>query len=675
MPKFFARFFFARFSRQKKKSMSLAGKKLVFTGTISIKRADAKKLAEGAGAKVMAALSANVDIVVAGGDSVKVDDAKARGCEVWTEKKFLEAVGKPAPAKAAKAAESESDDEKAKGKRRAPARAAAKAKGKKDESSSSSEDEQPAKRQRVAKGKAKGRAKPNANEESSSDEEVEPAPKRAPKARGKAKGKGAAAESSSEDEKPAEKKEKKEEKPKGRGKAKGKGKVVAAEASSEEEKPAEKPVEKKEEKPASPKVPGSPAGPRAVRVDRLVPNSDAYTVHDEFHVKLNQTNVGGNNNKFYFIQLLERNGSYWVFTRWGRVGEPGQSKMDPCGASLQKAISGFEKKFREKTKNAWDSRGHFVKHPGKYQLVETEEGGDDGNDVPLGKLSKTQIEKGQEVLKRLEQAIEKNQKSSYDELSSQFFSLIPTDFGRKRPEPIRTMDKLREKEELLKFYLRMGFEEVEQEEKHLTPISGVLDLPLPPTLLEAARNICSKGEVDASDAKGRDLSQRQAGQPKRHMGTELYSSIMLYTSNAIYANLNKMLREENRQGVRKYFPYLRLFLEAMSVLPGQNTTLWRGVGVDLSPQYEVGQTVTWWGVSSCTSDEQVARNFMKGMGGGKCSFLTIDVKTACDISAISFFANEKESLLAPGTQLLVKSKKHNGNVTEIHLEEVGRVLH
>ena len=36
----------------------------------------------------------------------------------------------------------------------------------------------------------------------------------------------------------------------------------------------------------------------------------------------------------------------------------------------------------------------------------------------------------------------------------------------------------------------------------------------------------------------------------------------------------------------------------------QARTLWRGVSVDLYDQYEEGRTVTWWSVSSCTSDEQ-----------------------------------------------------------------------
>jgi poly [ADP-ribose] polymerase 2/3/4 len=38
---------------------------------------------------------------------------------------------------------------------------------------------------------------------------------------------------------------------------------------------------------------------------------------------LNQTNIGDNNNKFYFIQILHnaQNDNYYTHTRWGRVGE------------------------------------------------------------------------------------------------------------------------------------------------------------------------------------------------------------------------------------------------------------------------------------------------------------------------------------------------------------------
>ena len=47
------------------------------------------------------------------------------------------------------------------------------------------------------------------------------------------------------------------------------------------------------------------------------------------------------------------------------------------------------------------------------------------------------------------------------------------------------------------------------------------------------------------------------------MGKELYAAILLYTGNSIYASLNKVLRAEDRRAAKKYFSYLRLFLEAM----------------------------------------------------------------------------------------------------------------
>ena len=111
----------------------------------------------------------------------------------------------------------------------------------------------------------------------------------------------------------------------------------------------------------------------------------------------------------------------------------------------------------------------------------------------------------------------------------------------------------------------------------------------------------------------------------------------------------------------------------MNTLPKKNVTLWRGISVDLFDQYKVGETITWWGVSSCTADESVARNFMNGCGGN-CSLLIVNTATATDISEITFYSNEKESLLAPGTQLKVLKSERKGKVSEIHLEEVGRCV-
>lgn len=172
-----------------------------------------------------------------------------------------------------------------------------------------------------------------------------------------------------------------------------------------------------------------------------------------------------------------------------------------------------------------------------------------------------------------------------------------------------------------------------------------MQLPVPSTLGE-----CGVGgaSVKSSETQGEQLAKRQAGGPNKKMTGHLYASIMLYTSNAIYQDLNKCLRDQNRSKIKKYFKYLRLLFEAMDHLPKEKRTLWRGISVDLmdSSDYDVG----------------------------KCTLFTIESKTSTDIAQMSFFGNEKESLMAPGTQLQVTSKKRNGNVAEIHLKETARLI-
>lgn len=382
--------------------------------------------------------------------------------------------------------------------------------------------------------------------------------------------------------------------------------------------------------------------------------------------------------QFYIIQVVEKNGVYSTYNRWGRVGEIGQSSFTPC-SSLAAAVASFESKFKDKTKNRWSDRNNFVKHDKKYQLVETEVESGDGSagadGAALGKLTESQIHKGQEVLKQVEEFL-KNGVNKSDrrivDLSSKFYSLIPTNSGRKAPEIINNHEILNSKISLLEFWLRMGFEDM-KEEVGLSAIDGVMTRPLPPNLVAAASRISDPHSIQSSRDRGKTLSEARAGNPIRPMDAELYAAILLYTGNSIYAELNRVLRNEDRKSAQKYFDYLRLFMEAMGCMPPQNRSLWRGISVDLYDQYEVGKTITWWSVSSCTADETVARNFMRGCGGA-CTLLTLDCKTAMDISALSFYSNEKESLLAPGTQLKVIKRVRNGLISEIHVEEVGRLL-
>ncbi|CAI8603764.1 unnamed protein product [Vicia faba] len=217
---------------------------------------------------------------------------------------------------------------------------------------------------------------------------------------------------------------------------------------------------------------------------------------------LNQTNVGDNNNKFYVIQVLESDdgGKFLVYNRWGRVGVKGQDKIHGPYALRESAIQEFEQKFLAKTKNAWCDRNDFVSHPKSYVWLEMDYSGKEkessvterpvhalrkqplesklepriakfislvcnlsmmnqqmmeigynANKLPLGKLSKSTILKGYNVLKRLADVVDKFDRKALEQLSGEFYSVIPHDFGFKKMREfvIDTPQKLKRKLEMV----------------------------------------------------------------------------------------------------------------------------------------------------------------------------------------------------------------------------------
>lgn len=61
-----------------------------------------------------------------------------------------------------------------------------------------------------------------------------------------------------------------------------------------------------------------------------------------------------------------------MWTRWGRVGEPGQNALKGP-FSLDAAKKEFAKKYSDKTKNKWENRDNFTPVPGKYTLLEMDD--------------------------------------------------------------------------------------------------------------------------------------------------------------------------------------------------------------------------------------------------------------------------------------------------------------
>lgn len=260
-------------------------------------------------------------------------------------------------------------------------------------------------------------------------------------------------------------------------------------------------------------------GQKAVSRDIDVPLDEGFNegvaakvyVDDDsiiYDCSLNQTNIGGNNNKFYRLQLLfdPKKDKYYTHTRWGRVGEFGQVKtMGP--QSFEGAMKEFEKKFKDKSGHKWEDRGEPAKK-GKYTFIERsyeddedeepapkkEEPDDEdekiesklpkqtqrlielifnqnhfnsvlegigynANKLPLGKLSKTTLKQGFEHLNELASLIkhpklaankyQMSQAEAIEDFSNKYYSTIPHETGRAPPPLINDQDILRKEISML----------------------------------------------------------------------------------------------------------------------------------------------------------------------------------------------------------------------------------
>ncbi|CAH8294414.1 unnamed protein product [Eruca vesicaria subsp. sativa] len=272
----------------------------------------------------------------------------------------------------------------------------------------------------------------------------------------------------------------------------------------------------------------------AAVLDQWIPDTIKSQYHvlqrgdDVYDAMLNQTNVRDNNNKFFVLQVLEsdNNKTYMAYFRWGRVGVKGQSKLDGPFDSCDRAIDIFSNKFLDKTRNNWSDRKEFVPHPKLYTWLEMDYGKDDNdsavvsdvpkssseakpeeskldtqvakfislicnvsmmaqhmmeigynaNKLPLGKLSKFTITKGYEVLKRISEVmVGRIDRARIEELSGEFYTVIPHDFGFKKMSQfvIDTPQKLKQKIEMVE-----ALGEIELATKLLSVDPGLLDDPL-----------------------------------------------------------------------------------------------------------------------------------------------------------------------------------------------------
>ncbi|MFI0924671.1 ADP-ribosyltransferase domain-containing protein [Streptomyces sp. NPDC021012] len=206
----------------------------------------------------------------------------------------------------------------------------------------------------------------------------------------------------------------------------------------------------------------------------------------------------------------------------------------------------------------------------------------------------------------------------------------------------------------------------------LPPITGVFDTPLLDFRKAVEPVTRVLGNLDRYIERSSRFAETKAAQPEISGGlsADAISALYLYTcESAFYREINAVLRSPDRERLTPYLPYLRLLFSAVAGLPAQTRPLWRGVALDLRSQYPLGRTVTWWGISSCTSEQGVARGFLGSRG--RRTLFEVTPARAVGIRRFSAFTGEEEYILTPGTQLKVTEvTTERGGLCTVRLTEL-----
>jgi len=183
-----------------------------------------------------------------------------------------------------------------------------------------------------------------------------------------------------------------------------------------------------------------------------------------------------------------------------------------------------------------------------------------------------------------------------------------------------------------------------------TPLEGYENMPVE-TLeksIEPVKQFFDNIEANVWVAK------ENSKEAKEGLTQDESASIRLYTMSfnddqSLYKVFNQTLRSENRENVKPWFKYLKLFLTALNKLPSHSRTVWRGVhNVDLSNQYPKGKRGAWWGISSCTSNVEVLQSAQFLGTTGNRTLFSNKCQEGRSISLHSRYKAEEEIILMPG---------------------------
>jgi predicted DNA-binding WGR domain protein len=214
-----------------------------------------------------------------------------------------------------------------------------------------------------------------------------------------------------------------------------------------------------------------------------------------YSVVLGAVNIQDGKNSYYKLQILEhdKKKKWYVFRSWGRVGTTiGGTKLQDF-EDKHEAVRDFEFLYEEKTGNRWKNRKDFKKVAGRFFPLDIDMGENseeikklsakdsksklakpiqelvtlvfdiermksamvefeiDLSKMPLGKLSRKQIETAYKILTEAQDMIknETGSESKFLDASNRFFTLIPHDFGMRSPPLLDNPDLVKHKIDML----------------------------------------------------------------------------------------------------------------------------------------------------------------------------------------------------------------------------------
>jgi hypothetical protein len=211
--------------------------------------------------------------------------------------------------------------------------------------------------------------------------------------------------------------------------------------------------------------------------------------------------------------------------------------------------------------------------------------------------------------------------------------------------------------------------------KELMPIRGFEDEPLV-SLEEAVQPLIPL--LVGIQNYAHEAKERCRKPPADGLTVDESASIMLYTMSwkpieqCFYFVLNDTLRSGDRDKLKPWFRYLKLFLTALSCLPSIARHVYRGVKEDFSAKYQKNTTpVAWWGFSSCTDSIGVLESKMFLGKTGARTIFTIDCDSGREIRNHSRYPSENEILLVAAREFkVISSLNPADDLYMIQLQEV-----